>query len=170
MIFPPMALGFFIVFLLGKNGLIGNWLWNCFHFKIIFSFWGLLIAAYVVGLPYMVKSIQTARRQIPQSLIEAAETMGKSKFLITMKIILPNIQQGLLSGLLLSLGRSLGEVGISLMLGGNIVGRTETISLSIYNAVFEGDFKTAAIFSGILSVIAILILLILERINRRILA
>lgn len=166
MIFPPMALGFFLILLLGKNGIIGSWLWDLFQFKIVFSFWGLLIAAYVVGLPYMVRSIESARKQMPVSLIEASKTLGKSKFKTTMRIILPNIRQGIVSGLLLAMGRSMGEVGISLMLGGNIVGRTETISLAIYNAVFEGNFRAAAIFSIILSVIAIIILLVLEKLNK----
>ncbi len=82
-------------------------------------------------------------------------------------MVLPNLKGGIVTGLLLAFGRSVGEVGISLMLGGNIVGRTETLSLAIYNAVFEGEFLRAAIFSIILTVIAVAVLLVLNTVNRK---
>lgn len=166
MIFPPMALGFFLLLVLGKNGFIGHFIIKVFAFKIIFTSWGVLVAVFVVGLPFMVKSVQAARQQMDSSLIEAAATLGKTGTQTLLKVILPNIQNGIITGLLLSFGRSVGEVGISLMLGGNIIGRTETLSLAIYNAVFEGEFLRAAIFSIILSVIAIVVLLVLNMVNK----
>ncbi len=81
-------------------------------------------------------------------------------------MVLPNIKGGIVTALL-PFGSPVGEVGISLMLGGNIVGRTETLSLAIYNAVFEGEFLRAAIFSIILTVIAIAVLLVLNTVNRK---
>ena len=155
MIFPPMALGFFLILIFGKNGLIGGFLIKVFDFKITFSFWGVLIAVFVVGLPFMVKSVQSARHQLSLSIFEAAQTLGKSKLTILLRVILPNIKTGIVTGLLLAFGRSLGEVGISLMLGGNIIGRTETLSLAIYNAVFEGNFELATGLSVLLFVLAI---------------
>ena len=162
MIFPPMALGYFLLLVLGRNGPIGHVLDEYFHIRIIFSFWGVFIASFVVGLPFMVKSVQAARQQLNPSLIEAAQTLGIAPLRILFKVVLPNIKSGLLAGILLALGRSVGEVGITLMLGGNITGRTETLSLGIYNAVIEGDFRRAAILSGILSVVAVVILIILN--------
>ena len=166
MIFPPMALGFFLLLVLGKNGFIGHFIVTTFAFKIIFTFWGVLVAVFIVGLPFMVKSVQAARQQMDNSLIEAAATLGKTRTQTLLKVILPNIKNGIVTGLLLSFGRSIGEVGISLMLGGNIVGRTETLSLEIYNAVFEGEFLRATIFSIILSAIAIIVLLVLSMVNK----
>lgn len=162
MIFPPMALGFFLLLVLGKNGIVGKYLLDFFNMKIIFSFGGVLIAVFTVGFPFMVKSVQSARQQLSSSIVEAALTLGKSKTIITWKVILPNIKKGIITGLLLSFGRSLGEVGISLMLGGNIIGKTETLSLAIYNAVFEGNFAVAAKLSILLSCMAIIVLLILN--------
>jgi len=167
MIFPPMALGFFLLLIFGKNGFIGSYLYNIFHFKVIFSFWGVLLATFIVGLPFMVKSVQAARQQMDDSLVEVAATLGKTRFITLMKVILPNIRNGLISGVLLSFGRSIGEVGITLMLGGNIIGRTETLSLAIYNAVYDGEFQRAAIFSIIISVIAIVVLISLNLINKK---
>ncbi len=162
MIFPPMAMGFFLLLVFGKNGWIGSMLLDAFDFKIIFTFWGVLIAVFIVGLPFMVKSVQSARQQLDASLIEAAQTLGKNKMLILFRVILPNIKGGIITGLLLAFGRSLGEVGISLMLGGNIIGRTETLSLAIYNAVFEGNFALATKLSILLSVLAGMVLIILN--------
>lgn len=167
MIFPPMALGFFLLLVLGKNGPLGHLLMEVFAFKIIFTASGVLVAVFVVGLPFMVKSVQAARQQMDGTLIDAAATLGKTRTQTLLKVILPNIKGGIVTGLLLAFGRSVGEVGISLMLGGNIVGRTETLSLAIYNAVFEGEFLRAAIFSIILTVIAIAVLLVLNTMNRK---
>jgi len=167
MIFPPMALGFFLLLVLGKNGFIGHFIFKMFDFKIIFTFWGILIAVFTVGFPFMVKSVQAARQQMNISLIEAAATLGKTRTQILLKVILPNIKSGVATGLLLAFGRSIGEVGISLMLGGNIIGRTETLSLAIYNGVFEGEFYRAAIFSVILSIIAIMVMLGLNLIGKK---
>lgn len=167
MIFPPMAMGFFLLVVLGKNGIIGKFMMTVFQQKIIFTFWAVLIAVFTVGLPFMVKSVQSARQQMDKSIVEAASTLGKSSFVILFRLILPNIKNGIVTGMLLSFGRSLGEVGISLMLGGNIIGRTETLSLAIYNAVFEGDFETAAKLSFILSVIAVIVLVGLNLTNTK---
>jgi molybdate transport system permease protein len=167
MIFPPMASGFFLLVLLGKNGFIGKAVVHVAPVKIIFSFWGLLVAAFIVGLPFMVKSVQTARRQLGNGLVDAAATLGKSGPAIFLQIVLPNIIDGIVTGTLLSFGRALGEVGISLMLGGNIIGRTETLSLAIYNAVFEGDYRRAALLSLILSVIALAVISGLTILNSR---
>ncbi|HOP62444.1 MAG TPA: molybdate ABC transporter permease subunit [Spirochaetota bacterium] len=167
MIFPPLALGFFLLLLFGKNGIIGHFLLDLFGFKIIFTFWGVLAAVYMVGLPFMVKSVQAAREQMDNSLVEAAATLGKTRFETMLKVVLPDIRNGIMAGLLLAFGRSIGEVGISLMLGGNIIGRTETLSLAIYNSVFEGEFIRAAVFSIMLSVITVIMLLVLRLVDRR---
>ncbi len=162
MIFPPMALGFFLLLLFGKNGFIGASLFQIFGFRMIFSFWGILFAAFIVGFPFMVKSVQAARRQMDETIVEAGVTLGKSPMTILFRVILPNIRGGVITGLLLAFGRSLGEVGISLILGGNIIGRTETLSLAIYNAVFDGDFQLAARLSVLLSLLAITVILLLN--------
>lgn len=167
MIFPPMALGFFLLCLLGKNGPLGAPLMHFLGAKVIFTTWGILIAVYVIGLPFMVKSIQAARLQLDESLIEAAATLGKSRWQILLRVVLPNIKTGIVAGLLLAFGRSVGEVGISMMLGGNIIGRTETLSLAIYNAVFDGELARAAVFSVILAVIAVFMLFIVTRMNKK---
>jgi len=167
MIFPPMALGFFLLLVFGKNGMVGSFILSVFGTKIIFSFWGVLIAVFTVGFPFMAKSVQASRQQLDQTLIDAACTLGKSNWQIVWYVVLPNIKKGIVAGLLLSFGRSLGEVGISLMLGGNIINRTETLSLAIYNAVFEGDFEKASQLSALLTAISVAVLIIINHADIR---
>lgn len=167
LIFPPIATGFLLLLLLGRNGIIGRPLQSA-GIETIFSTTGVYIASFVAGLPLVVKSVQSAIETMDRSLLEASWTLGKSRTETYIRVVLPHIRYALLTGLILSLGRSFGEVGITLMLGGNISGKTETMSLAIYNAVFEGNFEKAALLSLILAVISLGMFAILKKISRRV--
>ncbi|MFC2491908.1 MAG: molybdate ABC transporter permease subunit, partial [Campylobacter curvus] len=123
--------------------------------NIVFSFNALVIAAFLAGLPLLVKPVQSVLESFPKSLIEAGLSLGKSRFEIAVFIILPLIFKSVLSALILSVARALGEVGITLMLGGNIVGKTDTVSLAIFNAVYDGQNERALILSLILVVLSV---------------
>ncbi len=98
----------------------------------------------------MVKPLQSAIQSFPKNVKEASFTAGKSEFKTSLWVILPGVKNSLYIALLIATARALGEVGITLMLGGNIIGKTDTVSLAIYNAVFDGDYHLAMILSGIL--------------------
>ncbi|WP_228711982.1 molybdate ABC transporter permease subunit [Halarcobacter ebronensis] len=161
LIFPPIAVGFFLLLLLGKHGFIGELLLKL-NIEIIFSFTGIIIAAFIAGLPLMVKPLQAGIEQFPKEIKEASYLSGKSSFYTFLFVILPTIKNALIVALLISTARALGEVGITLMLGGNIIGKTDTISLAIYNAVFDGDYDLALMLSGILVFISILFFIALN--------
>ena len=163
LVFPPMATGFLLLMLLGRRGPVGGPLQQWFGIELVFSFWGLLLAAFVSGLPLVVKPIQAAFENIPKRLAEAARTLGKTEAEIFAFVLLPNIRSAIAAGLVLALGRALGEVGITLMLGGNIAGRTVTASLEIYNAVINGDFERAGLLSLILGSVTVVLFSILRR-------
>jgi len=163
LVFPPMATGFLLLMLLGRRGPIGAPLHQWFGIELVFSFSGLILAAFVSGLPLVVKPIQAAFESIPQRLSEAARTLGKTEGEIFLFVLLPNIRCALVAGLVLGLGRALGEVGITLMLGGNIEGRTVTASLDIYNAVTTGDFERAGLLSFILGSVTMALFSLLRR-------
>ncbi|MDC7222566.1 MAG: ABC transporter permease subunit [Spirochaetales bacterium] len=165
LVFPPVGLGFFLLILLGRNGLIGRGLDRFFDVSLIFSPAGVFLAAFVASFPLMLKSVQTSASSLNRSLLEAASLQGADRGQVLCYIILPNIRMGILSGLTLTVGRSLGEVGITLMLGGNISGRTETISLAIYNAVFEGNYGKAAFLSLLLAGISLILFTFIQRRN-----
>ena len=94
---------------------------------------------------------------MPKSLIEAGQSLGKNRFEIAVFILIPNVFKSVVSALVLALARGLGEVGITLMLGGNIVGKTDTVSLAIYNAVYDGENGRALILSVILVVLSLVL-------------
>ncbi|MCD6653975.1 MAG: molybdate ABC transporter permease subunit [Sulfurovum sp.] len=161
-VFPPIALGFFLLLLFGKNGIIGQ-LFARFDIEIIFSMTGVLIASFVAGLPLVVKPVQAAIDEQSKRYAEASYTLGKSKFHTLIFVLLPNIKKVILVSVFLGFGRSLGEVGITLMLGGNIIGKTDTISLAIYNYSFGGEIDKAIVLSLILGAVSIGLFLALRK-------
>ncbi|MDO5046589.1 molybdate ABC transporter permease subunit [Campylobacter sp.] len=152
LIFPPIATGFLLLYLLGRNSFLGKAL----NLEIVFSFKALVIASFLAGLPLLVKPVASVLESFPKSLIEAGQSLGKNRFEIAIFIMIPNIFKSVVSALILALARGLGEVGITLMLGGNIVGKTDTVSLAIFNAVYDGENERALILSVILVVLSLL--------------
>lgn len=166
LIFPPIAVGFFLLLILGRNGFIGKFFYE-FDISLIFSFSGIVIAAFIAGLPLMVKPLQAGIELFPSATKEASYISGKSEIKTFIFVVLPNIKNTLIVALLISTARALGEFGITLMLGGNIIGKTDTISLAIYNAVFDGDYNLAMILSGILVFISVLFFIALNFFEKR---
>ncbi len=166
LIFPPIATGFILLMLLGRESFIGSY-FKTMDVSFIFEFPGLVIAAFIAGIPLMVKPIQSSIEQFPKNIQEASFTSGKSKFQTLLFIVLPNIKKTVIAALLIAVARALGEVGITLMLGGNIVGKTDTVSLAIYNAVFDGEYELAAILSTILIIISMIIFIILHFLDEK---
>ena len=156
LIFPPIAIGFLLLLLLGKKGWIGSYFYT-FDIRFIFEFKGLVIAGFIAGLPLMVKPLLSAIEAFPKTITEAAYTSGKSKLQTFIWVILPCIKSSVIATLLIASARALGEVGITLMLGGNIIGKTDTISLAIYNAVFDGDYDLALVLCSVLIFISIIV-------------
>ncbi len=166
LIFPPIAVGFFLLLLLGRNGWIGSYL-ALVDIKIIFEFPALVIAGVVAGLPLMVKPLQSAIEEFPKSIVEASYVSGRSRLDTFLRVVLPGVKKALFASLLIASARALGEVGITLMLGGNIIGKTDTISLAIYNAVFDGDHDLALKLSMILVCISFLFFGLLQFLQKR---
>lgn len=166
LVFPPIATGFILLLLLGRRGPLGRVLADGLGLEVIFSFGALVVAAFITGLPLMIKPIQAAFREEIQRLVELALVLGKTRRQIFFLVILPNIKRSVLAGLFLAVLRSLGEVGVSLMLGGNIVGRTNTVSLEIYNAVFTGEYERAGVLTALLGVISLGAVFLLRWLDR----
>jgi molybdate transport system permease protein len=161
LVFPPIATGFVLLLLLGRNGPVGVYITD----SLVFSFSGLVIASFVAGLPLMVKPVEAALRGGAVQLAEVSRVLGKTEWQTFWLVLLPNIRRSVISGWFLALGRSLGEVGITLMLGGNILGRTNTLSLEIYNSVFSGEFERALVLSCVIGFFSLAIYLVLRRMS-----
>lgn len=163
LVFPPIAIGFFLLLLLGRHGPLGEWLYQAGHIDVVFALPGLVIAAFIAGLPLVVKPIQSAIASQAHELSEASYTLGKGHWHTLVYVVIPVTRRSIAAGLILGLGRSFGEVGITLMLGGNIVGATETLSLAIYNRMLDGDFACATRLSILLGVVALSLFFLLRR-------
>ncbi|MEL6471018.1 MAG: molybdate ABC transporter permease subunit [Cyanobacteria bacterium J06623_4] len=169
MVLPPTVLGFLLLLLLGKHGPLGSLL-SFAGIDVIFTWYAAVIAATVVAFPLMYKTTSGAFEQIDSSLQQAARTLGASETSIFWRITLPLALPGLLAGMTLAFARALGEFGATLMLAGNIPGRTQTLPMAIYFAVEGGDFREAALWSAVVLGISLLGLLLVNRefTNRRI--
>ena len=165
LIFPPVVLGFALLYLVGRQTPFGG---ACadLGIELVFSFWGVLLAAFIAGLPLAVKTMQAALEALPPSLREASLTLRYGEWATFWGVLAPNIRGAILTGVLLAFGRSIGEVGLSLMLGGNILGETETVSLAIYNHVMAGEQQQAAALSIGLGIVSTLVFLALRYASR----
>lgn len=161
LVLPPTVVGFFLLLFLGKNSFIGQFL-ALFDINIIFSWPATVITAVVVSFPLMYRTTRGAFEQIDKDLIFAARTLGMSEEKIFWKIILPLAKSGILAGAILSFARALGEFGATIMLAGNIPGKTQTMSTAIYSAVQANDQETAFVWAGIIIVVSLMVMVLMN--------
>lgn len=143
MVLPPTVLGYALLILLGRRSFLGSMLHDYFGVQIIFTPAAAIIAATVVALPLMYQSVKAAFSSIDPIYEKVAATLGAGELKIFLTITLPLARTGILSGVVLSFARALGEFGATLMVAGNIPGRTQTIPLAIYFAVETGNIDLA---------------------------
>ena len=167
MVLPPTVVGFFLLIIFGKNSPIGVFLSNL-GIKVIFSRLGAIISAVVVSLPLMYRTSLGAFEQVDSNIIDAAKTLGISKGKIFWKILLPLSSPGLLSGVILSFARAMGEFGATIMIAGNIPGKTQTMSTAVYSAVQSGNRKEAFQWSLIIVVLSFTMMILMNIISGKI--
>ena len=161
LILPPTVIGFFLLLICGKNGLVGKLFMN-FNKNIIFSWSATVIAATVVAFPMMYRTCRSAFEQIDKNMISAARTLGLSETKIFFKIAIPLAWPGIIGGLVLSFARALGEFGATLMIAGNIPGRTQTMPVAIFFAVESGDMNKAMFWVLIIISISFIMIFLLN--------
>ena len=142
LVFPPTVVGFFLLLLFGRSGAIGKLLAR-FDMTIVFSWPATVIAAAVVSFPLMYLTARAALEQVDPHFIQAARTLGASEWRVFREVALPLAWPGVMAGTILSFARALGEFGATLMLAGNIPGKTATIPIAIYFAVEADDIQRA---------------------------
>lgn len=157
LVLPPTVVGFLLLLLFGRHGPLGR-LFLRAGMTVVFSWPATVIAAAVVSFPLMYLTARAAIAQVDAPLLQAARTLGASEWRVFRRIVVPLAAPGLLAGTILSFARALGEFGATLMLAGDIPGRTETIPLAIYFAVEAGDMRRAVIWSVIDVAISLVLL------------
>ena len=158
LVLPPTVVGFFLLILLGKNSVIGQF-FNEIGLPFIFTMRGAVAAAFVVSFPLMYRSARGAMEQMDRQLLYAARTLGANEGKIFFRVILPNCKSGIFAGTILAFARAMGEFGATIMLAGNIPGKTQTMALAVYTEVQGGNREEAfqwAVIIVLMSAAAIL--------------
>ena len=169
MVLPPTVLGYYLLVLIGRNVPLGSWLQSTFGINLVFTWQAAVIAATVAALPLVFKPARAAFEGVDGQLEQAARTLGVSEAGVFLRITLPLAWRGILAGLLLAFARAMGEFGATIMIAGSIPGRTQTLSISIYEAVQAGQDGRANALVLLTSVVCIVVLLLAARLvgNRR---
>lgn len=150
LVLPPTVAGFFLLYLFGARRPIGSFVEDVFGFRIAFSWFATVLAAVIVSFPLMYRSAKAGFEQIDQNMIEEAKMMGLGKWGILWKILFPCTFPSILSGMILSTTRGLGEYGATAMLAGNIPGKTRTLPLAVYSEVAAGNMDRAWIYVAVI--------------------
>jgi len=158
-VLPPTVLGYYLLVLLGRNGPIGGWLQETFSITLIFTWQGAVIAASVVAFPLVYKSSRAAFESVSGKFEDAARVLGQTEFMVFVRVTLPLAWRGILAGAMLSFARALGEFGATLMVAGSLPGKTQTLSIAVYEAVQSGDDYVANFLVIITSIVCVLVLL-----------
>lgn len=159
---PPSVVGYLLLLVAGREGILGSLIYKIFNSSIIFTWEAAAIAAFIVSLPLMYQSTKTAFLSIDPLYEDVAKVMGANKWQIFRYVIFPLSAKGVISGLLLSFGRAFGEFGATLMVAGNIQGKTQTVTVALYYAVQNGDNYSANILMIIVLALSLTMIFILN--------
>ena len=166
MVLPPTVMGYYLLVLLGKRGVIGQWLESALDIRLIFTWQGAAIAAAAVTFPLIVKPTRAAFEGVNPQLEQAARVLGLPEAAVFWRITLPLAWRGILAGILLTFARALGEFGATLMVAGSIPGQTQTLSIAVYEAVQAGDDRLANQLVALISLVCIVILWTTARLSK----
>ena len=163
MVLPPTVTGYYLISLLGRRGWLGHPLYDLTGWSITFTWAAAVVASTVIALPLMVKSARAAIENVDPQFEMASYTLGKGALETFFRVVLPLASRGIGAGLVLSFARAFGEFGATLMLAGNMPGRTQTLPLAIYEAVVAGEDERAKWLALLLTAISVLVVYLTNR-------
>lgn len=166
LVLPPTVLGYYLLVLIGRRGVLGQWLEQTLGITLMFTWQGAVVAATVVAFPLVFKTARAALESVGKHYEDAARTLGQGELAVFLRVSLPLAFRGVLAGAMLAFARAMGEFGATLMVAGNLPGRTQTLSLAVYSAVQAGDDALANTLVLIVSVVCVLILMTTSRLLR----
>jgi molybdate transport system permease protein len=159
MVMPPTVLGYYLLVLVGRRGIIGEWLNDHLGITLVFTWQGAVLAAAVVAFPLVYKAARAAFEGVERQFEQAARVLGKSELEVFLRVTLPLAWRGILAGAMLAFARAMGEFGATLMVAGSLPGRTQTLSIAVYEAVQAGKDDVANFLVIVTSIVCISILL-----------
>ena len=167
LVLPPTVTGYYLIVLLGRRGWLGGPIYGLTGWSITFTWYAAVIAATIMALPLLVRTARAAIESVDRDLEKAAFTLGRSEWRTALEVTLPLARNGILAGLVLAFARALGEFGATLMLAGNIPGRTTTVPLAIYTSVQTGETGDALVLVAMLTVLSCVVLIAAARLGAR---
>ena len=167
LVLPPVVSGYLLLILLSKHGVIGGFLYNVFNLELVFSPFAVVLAVSIISFPLLVRGIITGMESVPSELENTARTLGASPIKIFLTITLPLASRGIIGGTILGFSKSLGEFGATIMVAGNIPGKTQTMALAIFNAVNLGEDASVYRLVLISTVVAFIAIWLTQRITLR---
>ena len=167
LVLPPTVTGYYLIILFGRNGLIGRFVYDWTGWGIMFTWYAAVFASFVVALPLMIRTTRAAIESVDKSLINASLTLGHSEFETALRVVLPLAKKGILAGAVLSFARAMGEFGATLMVAGNIPGKTNTMPIAIYTSASSGDWSKANLMVIFFSLMSGLFLYIANQFTKR---
>lgn len=166
-VLPPSVIGFYILFSLSSNSIIGSFFQKTFDINLVFSFTGLVLASCIYSFPFMLQPLQSGFEKLDKHILEASYLGGKSKLETIFKVALPNIKPALLTASIITFAHTVGEFGVVLMVGGSIPGETKVASVAIYEFVEILDYKMAHIYSLIMLFLSFVVLFLVYFFNQK---
>ena len=167
LVLPPTVTGYYLIVLLGRRGWLGGPVYALSGWSVAFTWYAAVIAATVMALPLLVRTARAAIESVDRELEKAAFTLGRSEWRTALEVTLPLARNGIIAGLVLAFARALGEFGATLMLAGNIPGKTTTVPLAIYTAVQTGEMGEAIVLVLALTALSCLVLILAGRLGAR---
>ncbi|MBP2670530.1 MAG: molybdate transporter, inner rane subunit [candidate division NC10 bacterium] len=167
LVLPPTVTGYYLIVLLGRRGWLGGPLYQLTGWSVAFTWYAAVIAAAVMALPLLVRTARAAIESVDRDLERAAFTLGHSEWRTAIEVTLPLARNGILAGLVLAFARALGEFGATLMLAGNIPGKTTTVPLAIYTAVQTGETSEALVLVAALTAVSCAVILLAGRLGTK---
>ena len=167
MVLPPTVTGYYLMIILGRHGLLGQIIYNWTEWTIAFTWQAAAVASFVVSFPLMAKTARAAIDSVNPELEKASLLLGKGEIETVIKVTLPLAWRGLLAGAVLSFARGIGEFGATLMLAGNIPGKTATMPIAIYSATQSGEYSLANYLVIILTILSLSVIYTTIRLSKR---
>jgi len=167
LVLPPTVTGYYLIVLLGRRGWLGGPIYGLTGWTITFTWYAAVVAATIMALPLLVRTARAAIESVDRDLEKAAFTLGRSEWRTALEVTLPLARNGILAGLVLAFARALGEFGATLMLAGNIPGRTTTVPLAIYTSVQTGETADALVLVAMLTALSCVVLIAAARLGAR---
>ncbi len=170
LVLPPVVTGYYLLLLIGRNGVLGQLTRALFDREpqLVFTWQAAVLAAFAVSMPLTVRTARAAIEGVEPQMIEASHLLGRSRLATALLVTLPLASRGIVAGLVLSFARALGEFGATIMVAGNIPGRTNTMALEIYNAVIFADWASASVLVAIFTAVSAGFLLAAGRLGQEV--